>query len=301
MITGEETGGTYTDYLTDALGSVTATVNQSEQVLNTYRYKPYGALLAKSGVGGDPPFQWQGANSVRLTDRLFAISFRDPSVYSSAAAHFITAPKHLLGLISRTLKAHQIIIGPLSKQPTYQPGCISARTIGFFITIPCIAASWTVECRLRLMCGDGYIVREARRSAWFADPCNQAGMDDPRPKPKRYWEAWQTKGGRICNGYCTGSNATVFQQDVFAYEYFPKNKPPCGALGEWSQHGFMKFFIGISIDWPLQDYAGGLPATEQEPDFWRFSGPADYHRWWTGSWDCCKEVTKPIIFRHPTD
>jgi hypothetical protein len=41
-ILGETTGGIRTDYLTDALGSVTATVNPSGQVVNRYTYKPYG-------------------------------------------------------------------------------------------------------------------------------------------------------------------------------------------------------------------------------------------------------------------
>ena len=60
-IIGESTGGVRTDYLTDALGSVTATVDQSASVVNTYRYKPYGELLAKTGTGSDPIFGWVGS------------------------------------------------------------------------------------------------------------------------------------------------------------------------------------------------------------------------------------------------
>ena len=41
----------------DALGSVTGTVNSAFQVVNTYRYKPYGSLLSKTGVGDDPAFR----------------------------------------------------------------------------------------------------------------------------------------------------------------------------------------------------------------------------------------------------
>ena len=59
-IIGEETGGVRRDYLTDALGSVTATVTSAGVVENTYRYKPYGETLAKTGVGGDPKFLWNG-------------------------------------------------------------------------------------------------------------------------------------------------------------------------------------------------------------------------------------------------
>jgi RHS repeat-associated protein len=59
-ILGEETGGVRRDYLTDALGSVTATVTDAGVVENTYRYKPYGETLAKTGTGSDPKFLWNG-------------------------------------------------------------------------------------------------------------------------------------------------------------------------------------------------------------------------------------------------
>lgn len=61
-IIGESTGGVRTNYLPDALGSVTATVDESGAVVNTYRYKPAGAQLSKTGVGADPKFLWNGAN-----------------------------------------------------------------------------------------------------------------------------------------------------------------------------------------------------------------------------------------------
>ena len=68
QIIGEKVGaGARTDYLTDALGNVTATMNQSAQILNTYRYKPYGGLLAKTGVGADPSFLWVGNEGYRQT------------------------------------------------------------------------------------------------------------------------------------------------------------------------------------------------------------------------------------------
>jgi RHS repeat-associated protein len=58
-IIGESTGGTRTGYLPDALGSVTATV-QNGAVVNTYRYKPYGEMLTKTGGGADPKYRWIG-------------------------------------------------------------------------------------------------------------------------------------------------------------------------------------------------------------------------------------------------
>jgi RHS repeat-associated protein len=66
---GSGSGGGRTDYLSDALGSVTATVSQSPAVVNTYRYKPYGAQLSKTGAGADPKFTWVGTRGYRDTGR----------------------------------------------------------------------------------------------------------------------------------------------------------------------------------------------------------------------------------------
>ncbi len=72
-IFGERTAGSpRVDYLTDALSSVTATVNQSALVVNTYRYKPFGALLAKTGTGPDPAFGWVGTQGYRPTKQNFS-------------------------------------------------------------------------------------------------------------------------------------------------------------------------------------------------------------------------------------
>lgn len=71
-IIGEETGGTRRDYLTDALGSVTATVTGAGAIENTYRYKPYGEQLAKTGAGSDPRFTWIGTLGYRLSTLKFS-------------------------------------------------------------------------------------------------------------------------------------------------------------------------------------------------------------------------------------
>jgi RHS repeat-associated protein len=65
-IRSESSGGVRTGYLPDALGNVTATV-QDGAIVNTYRYKPSGALLSKTGAGDDPKFQWNGTHGYRQT------------------------------------------------------------------------------------------------------------------------------------------------------------------------------------------------------------------------------------------
>jgi RHS repeat-associated protein len=89
-IIGESTAGVRTDYMVDALGSVTGTVNQSGQVMNTYRYKPYGALLAKTGTGTDPKMQWVGSLGYRETGRRQSDVYVRARHYGSAAGRWTT-------------------------------------------------------------------------------------------------------------------------------------------------------------------------------------------------------------------
>ena len=92
QLVGESSGaaGARLDYLSDALGSVTATVNQSAQVQNTYRYKPYGARLATTGVGADPAFQWVGSHGYRQTGKKFSEVYVRARHYSSQIARWTT-------------------------------------------------------------------------------------------------------------------------------------------------------------------------------------------------------------------
>jgi RHS repeat-associated protein len=65
-------GGTRLDYLTDALGSISATVDQSGSVVNRYSYKPFGMILQKSGSGADPSFLWAGSHGYRQTGNKYS-------------------------------------------------------------------------------------------------------------------------------------------------------------------------------------------------------------------------------------
>ena len=67
MLIGETSNGVRRGYLPDALGSVVATVDDNGAIENTYRYKPYGGLLAKTGTAADPRFMWVGARGYRST------------------------------------------------------------------------------------------------------------------------------------------------------------------------------------------------------------------------------------------
>ncbi|MCC6447022.1 MAG: RHS repeat-associated core domain-containing protein [Armatimonadetes bacterium] len=103
QIMGEKTAGSSrVDYLTDALGSVTGTVDQSAAVVNTYRYKPYGGLLAKTGAGSDPAFQWVGSQGYRNTGKSFADIHVRARHYSSIMGRWTTLdPLRIHEIINR--------------------------------------------------------------------------------------------------------------------------------------------------------------------------------------------------------
>ncbi len=70
-IIGEHTTGqSRLDYLCDALGSVVATVDQTQTVKSTARYKPYGADLATAGT--QPCYGWVGSFGSRKTGRPYS-------------------------------------------------------------------------------------------------------------------------------------------------------------------------------------------------------------------------------------
>jgi RHS repeat-associated protein len=67
-IIGEHTGGqSRIDYLTDALGSVVTSVDQTKTVTSTARFKPYGSDLATTG--NVPLNGWNGKSGYRRTGR----------------------------------------------------------------------------------------------------------------------------------------------------------------------------------------------------------------------------------------
>jgi len=90
QLIGETTSGVRTEYLTDALGSVTATVNSSGEIVNTYRYKPYGQLLAKTGSGEDPRYLWTGNTGSRRTLVTYAEQYNQARHYGAKPAGWTT-------------------------------------------------------------------------------------------------------------------------------------------------------------------------------------------------------------------
>ncbi len=87
MLIGEETNGVMRNYGTDALGSV-VTTSLNGVAENTYRYKPYGGLLAKTGTAADPSFLWNGGSGYRATTLPSASHYVRRRHYSGTAAQW---------------------------------------------------------------------------------------------------------------------------------------------------------------------------------------------------------------------
>jgi RHS repeat-associated protein len=134
-IIGERTqGGSRVDYLTGPVGSVTATVNDSGAVVNRYRYKPYGALLSKSGAGADPKFLWAGSFGYRQTSVRFSEAYVRGRHFSTTSAGWTSVDQYWpveppYGYARANPTNHT---DPSGRIPKLGPGCNECETLGRF-------------------------------------------------------------------------------------------------------------------------------------------------------------------------
>jgi RHS repeat-associated protein len=77
------------DYVTDGLGSVVATIDQTLTLQSTARYKPDGADLATSGT--QPRFGWVGSQGYRKNDVSYSEFYVRARTYTSVAGCWTTA------------------------------------------------------------------------------------------------------------------------------------------------------------------------------------------------------------------
>lgn len=211
-IIGDETSGTQTDYLTDAQGSVTATVNQSANVVNTYRYKPFGSQLAKTGAGSDPRFQFLGAHGVDSTGRSVTTHFDRDDVLCSVEGQFLT-PMRSFGQSSSPYAMIRLLSAAPSCNPvpglriirtTKNPDCITFGIKGSKYCDPyepppgsdaCLIVAYGLCTEWVLPSGTfrGHIVQHVRLYRGFSD-C----VHNPKGTLiKEFYEAWKVSGRTI--------------------------------------------------------------------------------------------------------
>ncbi len=87
---GETGPGGRRFYGKDALGSVVATYDQNGTLENTYRYKPYGGLLSKTGSAPDPRFMWTGSTGSRTTGANYAEQYNRTNHYAAPPSAWVS-------------------------------------------------------------------------------------------------------------------------------------------------------------------------------------------------------------------
>lgn len=226
-ILGEASGGTRLDYMTDALGSVTGTVDSSAQAVNTYRYKPYGGLLAKTGGGSDPKFAWNGGWGYRTTGARFAdIASVSPEHYSTILGLDTSKPSPSLST------TYQYFVGLLHPVPlTKAEGkCLDKNC--------CCKATDLFGCKTPETYDDAVHPAPHRRPllfsgrVWFLIPCldyieDAEGMErDCRMDWREYKEVkrFDRKGGKLIE------RSTIPRRSTFG------ESPPNWQEEQWNKH-----------------------------------------------------------------
>jgi hypothetical protein len=205
-ILGETTSGVRTDYLTDALGSVTATVDASQNVINTYRYKPYGEQLAKTGSGADPRFRWVGAFG---TATLFsALAFDGQRAYLIILGRFGGA-RNSRGYLLRQLTQNDLCKLDMTKAVRTKAINRSESDCG-----ACGAVSLDRRYERGPLFGKkGWLIQKMQISQ-SVDPCHSSLSEPPSKTTFDYWEVWYFDGDEF-RIRPTGRDVTIKKDNFF--------------------------------------------------------------------------------------
>lgn len=231
-ILGEASGGTRLDYMTDALGSVTGTVDSSAQVVNTYRYKPYGELLAKTGSGSDPRFRWVGSPGYRQTGNRFSDVYVRARHYSSRTARWTSRDPdrgsryrlpYLYGYANPAVVADPSGWRACAQQwPPGKECCEEAMkearktrcsfdgiTFGTWEKCDLKDIPWDEEARGKVCTSEALkslscdeLIRETRRVVGMCEGVCRAKVEGGKDKPDSYWAMAQV----VC---CSGSDLSL--------------------------------------------------------------------------------------------
>ena len=88
IIAEPTTGQSRLDYVTDALGSVIANVDQTLTVKSTARYKPYGAVLSETGT--QPMYRWVGGAGYRTDGTAYCDIYVRSATYQTTVGRWVS-------------------------------------------------------------------------------------------------------------------------------------------------------------------------------------------------------------------
>ncbi len=263
-IIGESSNGVRLDYLTDALGSVTAKVSQAGAVASSARYKPYGDKLA----GSDYTFGWVGSFGYRKAVSGPYIRARHYSElngsWRSIDRLWPSQLAYTYAESSPTFKVDEMGTAPHRKLYRYKFGdCGFAEVI------------WTFSCDP----GDtGWLVQKIDNT-YDREYCDHQSIPGCVPNP--YYEAW-----RVVKGKVYALNDKLKWVDSKETDAWRKGKFDCG-YGNTSTYGELMFYKDklaandngyfLDYEWLRTNHftdmvrcANGLPSTSIAPP--KFSG-----------------------------
>ncbi len=254
--------------MSDALGSVTGTLNASQAVVNTYRYKPYGELLAKTGAGLDPRILWGG---YRASGAFYDLTpSRMAMTYQSQTGQIARSS----GSSTRTL------VSPTEAQGNCGLAC-RQRPLNNKTYAISKCGGWGLQCQFRVTnCKffDGYVVQEIILSECLKD-C-KGGRIDPKHSCNSnrinlfgcavtsYYEAWKVV---IENGNLNTEKSDP-QDGALDYNTYSDVGACTAGTVELIAIAAPISLGGDNIDMfkvrGLPDCAGVLRATESRPSWW---------------------------------
>ena len=211
-ILSEDSDGSVLDFLTDALGSVTATVDQTATIQSKARYKPYGDLLSGSVLR----MAWVGSLGYRPTGLAFSNYYMKARHYGSKQGQWTTkdALWLLFGPYSYGSSNPALVTDPSGNSPNYRvPGIKLCSACGYAYVV------WNMK-----MSKDrsGYLIQHVQRSGQTT-MCGSSKHSPPHPCSD-YYEVWRVRQGVLvkpydkCNDYsndsCWGNQESVDQWDI---------------------------------------------------------------------------------------
>ena len=288
-ILSEDSDGSVLDFLTDALGSVTATVDQTATIQSKARYKPYGDLLSGSVLR----MAWVGSLGYRPTGLAFSNYYMTHRHYGTKQGQWTTGdpffPQHpIYNYVSAKVTGVQdrfgLGTGPVNIGANYNG--INGSSCGYFrFTI-----GWYLYGEL------------ANTTGSVIQHISIIGQDhscDPKAPPPdcnffkngavvyHYLEAWRHFGGNLwpdSNGDVFGfdgcpdcSSGAIWWNAKFSYyiDYLPKGPKWHKAT---APHPAKYLYINEPVDPGVITDMGGAP---------------QQRHWANLTWDCCR---KPVEY-----
>jgi len=290
-IIGETTSGSRTSYLTDAIGSITATQDAAGTTTATWRYKAFGSLIAKTGAGADPRFLWAGQNGSRQAPLPYAEQYNRLRHYASGLGSWSSLDSLWPAQSAYVYVADSPVtyVDPFGQKPTLSY-VTEVPAAGIFDCPNGLAAyKWRIRWTVKGAKKPGFIVQEVLACSGKSD-CKHS------PKLKKdyhLWEAWEVTVNSSGNatvwiGYASSGHSPG--RDSVAGIHSP------GTCGKSTVRFELTacFFQGVAIglpDWHVSHAAPthDLPYTKKKPTFWKVSKDCVSRLLMHEVW-CCDEV-----------